>query len=149
MFDVGFAELVLLFVIGLLILGPERLPRVASQIGRWVGRARRTASQLRHQLEREIALNDIRHPPTKKPAPPKDPEAPKDTGPKGSVPEGSGSSPASPQGAAPGRASTDTSPDDSPPTDTPTDTSAQASASTAQASTDSAAPLKDKDAPGQ
>jgi hypothetical protein len=32
-----------------------------------VGRARRTASQLRHQLEREIALNDIRRPPTRKP----------------------------------------------------------------------------------
>jgi Tat protein translocase TatB subunit len=72
MFDAGFSELVLLFVIGLLILGPERLPRVASQIGRWVGRARRTASQLRHQLEREIALNDIRRPPPPKP-PPRDP----------------------------------------------------------------------------
>lgn len=59
MFDVGFSELVLLFVIGLLILGPERLPKVASQIGRWVGRARRTANQLRHQLEREMALSEI------------------------------------------------------------------------------------------
>jgi sec-independent protein translocase protein TatB len=53
---VGLSELLLLFVIGLLILGPERLPRVASQIGRWVGRARRTANQLRYQLEREITL---------------------------------------------------------------------------------------------
>ena len=59
MFDVSFWELVLVFVIGLLVLGPERLPKVATQIGRWVGRARRTASQLRHQLEREIALNEI------------------------------------------------------------------------------------------
>jgi len=59
MFDVGFSELVLLFVIGLLILGPERLPRVASQLGRWVGRARRTATQLRMQLEREMTMNDI------------------------------------------------------------------------------------------
>jgi sec-independent protein translocase protein TatB len=56
---IGIQELVLLFVIGLLILGPERLPRVATQIGRWVGRARRTANQLRYQLEREIALADI------------------------------------------------------------------------------------------
>jgi sec-independent protein translocase protein TatB len=56
---VGFQELFLLFIIGLLILGPERLPRVAAQIGRWVGRARRTANQLRYQLEREIALADI------------------------------------------------------------------------------------------
>lgn len=59
MFDVGFQELVLLAVIGLLILGPERLPRVAAQLGRWVGRARRTAAQLRHQLEREIALSEL------------------------------------------------------------------------------------------
>jgi len=55
MFDVGFWELVLIFGMGLLILGPERMPRVASQIGRWVGRARRTASSLRRQLEQEIA----------------------------------------------------------------------------------------------
>jgi sec-independent protein translocase protein TatB len=49
----------MLVVIGLLVLGPERLPRVASQVGRWVGRARRTANQLRYQIEREVALADI------------------------------------------------------------------------------------------
>jgi sec-independent protein translocase protein TatB len=65
MFDAGFTEVVLIFIIGLLVLGPERLPRVASQIGRWVGRARRTANQLRYQLEREIAMSDIRKPPKK------------------------------------------------------------------------------------
>lgn len=59
MSGVGFWELVVLFVIGLMILGPERLPRVASQIGRWIGKARRTANQLRYQLEREVALADI------------------------------------------------------------------------------------------
>ena len=62
MSSVGFSELFLLFIIGLLILGPERLPRVASQIGRWVGRARRTANQLRYQLEREIAQAEIEQP---------------------------------------------------------------------------------------
>ena len=59
MFEVGFMELVLLFVIGLLILGPERLPRVAMQLGRWVGKARRTAHQLRMQMEREMTMHDI------------------------------------------------------------------------------------------
>lgn len=59
MSGIGPSELIVLVVIGLLILGPERLPRVASQIGRWVGKARRTANQLRYQLEREVALADI------------------------------------------------------------------------------------------
>lgn len=67
MFDVGFAEIVLLFGLGLIILGPEKLPRVAAQLGRWVGRARRTASQLRYQLEREIDLGDTQRPRYKPP----------------------------------------------------------------------------------
>lgn len=86
MFDVGFMEVVLIFVIGLLVLGPERLPKVASQVGRWVGRARRTATQLRQQLEREIALNEIaesqrRRKPPSRPgaAPAPDPDQPAST----------------------------------------------------------------------
>ena len=63
MFDVGFQELILIFIIGLLVLGPQRLPKVAAEIGKWVGRARRTAAELRRQLEREIELNDIQPPP--------------------------------------------------------------------------------------
>jgi sec-independent protein translocase protein TatB len=73
MFDVGFQELVLLFVIGLLVLGPQKLPKVAAEIGKWVGRARRTATQLRRQLEREIELSEIqppKQPPPSSPPPP-------------------------------------------------------------------------------
>jgi sec-independent protein translocase protein TatB len=69
MFDVGFGELVLLFVIGLLVLGPQRLPKVAAEVGKWVGRARRTASELRRQLEREIELSEIERPPPPPPSP--------------------------------------------------------------------------------
>lgn len=58
MFDVGFWEIVVIFGLGLMVLGPEKLSRIAAQLGRWVGRARRTASQLRYQLEREIDLGD-------------------------------------------------------------------------------------------
>ncbi|MBX5460214.1 MAG: twin-arginine translocase subunit TatB [Steroidobacteraceae bacterium] len=54
MFEVGFTELLLIFVLGLIVLGPERLPRVASQIGRWIGRARSMARQFREQLEEEV-----------------------------------------------------------------------------------------------
>ncbi len=75
MSSVGFSELFLLFIIGLLILGPERLPRVASQIGRWVGRARRTANQLRYQLEREIAAVEREPPPKPKTSQPDQPAA--------------------------------------------------------------------------
>lgn len=71
MFDVGFWELVLVFGMGLMILGPERLPKVAAQVGRWVNRARRTASQLRRQLEAEIDLDEK---PRYKPPPPKPPK---------------------------------------------------------------------------
>jgi sec-independent protein translocase protein TatB len=70
MFDVGFMELVLLFIIGLLVLGPQRLPKVAAEIGKWVGRARRTATQLRRQLEREIELDEVIKPKPPRPAPP-------------------------------------------------------------------------------
>jgi sec-independent protein translocase protein TatB len=75
MFNMGPSELLLVSVIGLLVLGPKRLPKVAAEIGKWVGRARRTASQLRRQLEREIELSDIEKPdpPSKPPSPPAPP----------------------------------------------------------------------------
>ena len=62
MFNTGPSELVLLFVVALLVLGPARLPKVAAQIGRWVGRARRMADHLRRQLEREAALIERERP---------------------------------------------------------------------------------------
>jgi Tat protein translocase TatB subunit len=72
MFDMSSGELLLICVIGLLVLGPKRLPKVAAEIGKWVGRARRTASQLRRQLEREVELSEIEKPdpPPKPPTPP-------------------------------------------------------------------------------
>jgi sec-independent protein translocase protein TatB len=73
MFDVGFMELVLVSVIGLLVLGPQRLPKVAAEVGKWIGRARRTATQLRRQLEREIELSELQTPPVQ---PPPSPQAP-------------------------------------------------------------------------
>lgn len=60
MFDVGFSEVLLIFVIALVVLGPEKLPRLASQVGRWVGRARAMARQFREQLEEEVNLEQVR-----------------------------------------------------------------------------------------
>ncbi len=54
MSGIGGSEFLLLCLIGLLILGPERLPRVASQIGSWVGKARQMTRSMRRQLEDEL-----------------------------------------------------------------------------------------------
>jgi sec-independent protein translocase protein TatB len=53
MFGVDFSEIVLIFLIALVVLGPAKLPQVAATIGRWVGRARVMARQFREQLEQE------------------------------------------------------------------------------------------------
>lgn len=58
MFDIGFWELALIFVLALLVLGPERLPRLASQLGHWAGQARRMARLLTTQLRQEFEAAD-------------------------------------------------------------------------------------------
>lgn len=62
MFDVGFAELFLLSLIGLLVLGPERLPGVARTIGGFVRKARASWVSLRNTIELELAEADISEP---------------------------------------------------------------------------------------
>ena len=59
-FDVGFAEIFFLAVVGLLILGPERLPTVARTLGKWVRRGRQMASEFQRELEREVDLTEIK-----------------------------------------------------------------------------------------
>lgn len=60
MFDIGFWELTLLAVIGLIVLGPERLPVVARTLGRWVGKARYYAHNLTSELEKEVDADTLR-----------------------------------------------------------------------------------------
>ncbi|MFP3445967.1 Sec-independent protein translocase protein TatB [Pseudomonas sp. SIMBA_067] len=59
MFEVGFSELLLVGVVALLVLGPERLPVAARTLGRGLGQARRALHALRTQVEREIELPDL------------------------------------------------------------------------------------------
>jgi Tat protein translocase TatB subunit len=60
MFEVGLTEIVLIFVIALLVLGPQRLPKLAADLGRWAGRARAMARQLRTQLEQEAQFDPMK-----------------------------------------------------------------------------------------
>lgn len=60
MFDVGFWELLVIGVVALLVFGPEKLPGLARTAGFWVGKARRQFTQLRSELERELAMDDLR-----------------------------------------------------------------------------------------
>ena len=59
MLDFGFSEILLTSAIALVVLGPERLPKVARQVGNWMGRARAMARQLSEQLEREVSAEDL------------------------------------------------------------------------------------------
>ena len=59
MLDFGFSEILLTSAIALVVLGPERLPKVARQVGNWMGRARTMARQLSEQLEREVNADEL------------------------------------------------------------------------------------------
>jgi sec-independent protein translocase protein TatB len=65
MSGVGFSELLILALIGLIVLGPEKLPRVASQIGNWIGQARRMTRVMRRQLEDELDFDENLNPKSK------------------------------------------------------------------------------------
>ncbi|RUM93164.1 MAG: twin-arginine translocase subunit TatB [Thiothrix sp.] len=59
MFDAGFWELALIFVLALLVVGPERLPALARKAGFWVGKARRFVANVRSDVEQEFRTEDL------------------------------------------------------------------------------------------
>ncbi|GGX39674.1 Sec-independent protein translocase protein TatB [Saccharospirillum salsuginis] len=63
MFDIGFAELMVLAVLALVVVGPERLPVVARSVGRTVGQVKRYVRDLQWQLESEVR-GDKKHDPS-------------------------------------------------------------------------------------
>ncbi|MCQ4247969.1 Sec-independent protein translocase protein TatB [Pseudomonas stutzeri] len=60
MFDIGFTELLLIGLVALVVLGPERLPGAVRTAGLWIGRAKRSFANIKAEVEREIGADEIR-----------------------------------------------------------------------------------------
>ncbi|GAB2714565.1 Sec-independent protein translocase protein TatB [Halomonas garicola] len=60
MLDIGFLELLIIAVVGLLVLGPERLPRAARTTGMWVGKIKRTVAGMQREVSAQLEAEDLR-----------------------------------------------------------------------------------------
>ncbi|CBV43660.1 Sec-independent protein translocase protein TatB [Halomonas elongata] len=60
MFDIGFLELLILGIVGLLVLGPERLPRAVRTVGLWIGRIKRVASDMQREINSQLEAEELR-----------------------------------------------------------------------------------------
>ena len=60
MFDIGFSELMVIGIVALLVIGPERLPKVARTLGHLLGRAQRYVSDVKSDINREMQLDELK-----------------------------------------------------------------------------------------
>ena len=60
MFDIGFPELVVVSVVALLVIGPEKLPETIRTMSLWIGRIQRSFANIRQEIESEIGADEIR-----------------------------------------------------------------------------------------
>ena len=60
MFDIGGLELLLIAVVGLLVIGPERLPETLRTLGLWLGRLRRSFTAVKAEIEKEVGMDEIK-----------------------------------------------------------------------------------------
>jgi sec-independent protein translocase protein TatB len=61
MFDIGFLELLVIALITLVVMGPERLPETIRTISLWIGRIKQQLAKTRQDIENEVGMDDIRH----------------------------------------------------------------------------------------
>ena len=60
MFDVGFSEIMIIAVVALIVIGPERLPKVARTLGHLFGRAQRYVNEVKTDIQREMELDELK-----------------------------------------------------------------------------------------
>ncbi|WP_299200320.1 Sec-independent protein translocase protein TatB [uncultured Amphritea sp.] len=60
MFDIGFAELLIIAVVGLVVLGPEKLPVAVRTVGLWVSKAKRTLGSIQSEISEELRLDEMK-----------------------------------------------------------------------------------------
>jgi sec-independent protein translocase protein TatB len=60
MFDIGFSEIVLIMVVALIVVGPERLPRLARSTGLWIGKIRGFVASVKAEIDHELAAEELR-----------------------------------------------------------------------------------------
>jgi sec-independent protein translocase protein TatB len=60
MFDIGFSEILLIMVIALIVVGPERLPRLARSTGLWIGKIRGFVASVKAEIDHELATEELR-----------------------------------------------------------------------------------------
>lgn len=60
MFDISFTEILVIAVVGLVVIGPERLPKVARTLGHLFGRAQRYANDVKNDIQREMELEELK-----------------------------------------------------------------------------------------
>ena len=60
MFDIGFSEILVIMVVALLVIGPERLPKVARSMGQWWGRVQRFVNTVKQDVNRSMELEELR-----------------------------------------------------------------------------------------
>ena len=61
MFDIGFSELIVIALVALIVIGPERLPRVARTLGALLGRAQRYVNDVKADIQREVDLDGLKN----------------------------------------------------------------------------------------
>lgn len=60
MFDVGFSEILMVAIVALVVLGPERLPKFARAAGLWLGRARRSLAAIKQEIDLELKAAELK-----------------------------------------------------------------------------------------